>query len=362
MDLGEDINVTRVTVYNRIDGDAAHASEASSRLSNSLVSLRNLQGYTLKAYEIGDAIGIPVFNISFDSHLGQTSSPTQSPTVFTPCSGMAVEIKVKTDYFPDETAWTLVSKCGANITLRSPPYSSSNEIQSTTACLPTGKYKFAITDTGGDGLCCDYGQGRYEILVNGTRILNGAPTCRFETKTFGACTTAASYLGCYIGELPYLFGQYLDVNGKTNCVQACFNDGYQYAGTKNSTECWCGNNTGNHGVDTYTNGCNMPCRGNAGEMCGGLGHSSVYAIAATLVHKVRIELEGQNHLHMREVQVFDQNNVNRALNKTATQSSTAIDCGVNKPASNALNGNLMDISHTMFESGKYWLLYHLLWA
>ena len=96
----------------------------------------------------------------------------------------------------------------------------------------------------------------------------------------------------------------------------------------------------------------MSCKGNAAEMCGGPGHSSVYNISAILVNKIRVELEGLNHLHLREVQVFDWNNVNRALNKTATQSSTAIDCGTKNPASNAVNGNLMDMSHTLFESGK----------
>jgi hypothetical protein len=40
------------------------------------------------------------------------------------------------------------------------------------------------------------------------------------------------------------------------------------------------------------------------------------------VRKVRVQLEGRNHLHMREVEVFDTSGVNRALNKPATQSST----------------------------------------
>ena len=40
-----------------------------------------------------------------------------------------------------------------------------------------------------------------------------------------------------------------------------------------------------------------------------------------LVHKVRVQLEGRNYLHMREVQVYDTSGVNHALNKLATQSS-----------------------------------------
>jgi hypothetical protein len=350
------VSVARVTIYNWIYGDAAHASEVSSRLSNSRVSLLNLQGYTLKAYEIGNATGIPVFNISFNSYLGQTAGPSQSPTVFTPCTGMKVEIKVKADEFPKEIAWTLVDSCGIGIAFSSPPYSLPNKMESTTACVPSGKYKFTIFDEFGDGICCDFGEGGYEILVNGTRVHNGAFSGSSDTRIFGSCPTVDPYLGCYIEpidinrNLPYFAG-HLDVNGKTNCIQACFNNGYQYAGTQNATECWCGNSYGSHGVDT--NGCKMPCAGNTAEICGGPGRNSVYDVNVTLVHKVRVVLEGHNHLHMREVQVFDQNNVNRALNKTATQSSTAVDCGAVNLASNAVNGILLDMSQTLFESGKY---------
>jgi hypothetical protein len=192
VDFGEDVLVTRVIIYNRIDSNndiTDHAKLVSSRLSNSLVTLRNLQGYTLKAYEIGDATNIAVFNISFDSYIGQPSAPTQSPTVFTPCIGMTVEIKVKTDNFPQEIAWNLVNKCGANFTLSSPPYSSPNKMQSTTACLPSGKYTFTITDEFGDGICCDYGEGEYKILVNGTTVHTGNKYETKETETFGACPT-----------------------------------------------------------------------------------------------------------------------------------------------------------------------------
>jgi hypothetical protein len=80
----------------------------------------------------------------------------------------------------------------------------------------------------------------------------------------------------------------------------------------------------------------------------------------TLARKVRVQLEGQNFLHMREVEVWDQNGTNVALNKTATQSSTYSTWGAARPASDAVNGivemtslsNLTDISHTGFDSGE----------
>jgi hypothetical protein len=74
----------------------------------------------------------------------------------------------------------------------------------------------------------------------------------------------------------------------------------------------------------------------------------------TLVWRVRVQVNGINFLHMREVQVFDMNGVNRALNKPANQSSTYTlhDWG-SDPASKAVNGNLTDFSCTNFDEGTY---------
>jgi hypothetical protein len=61
---------------------------------------------------------------------------------------------------------------------------------------------------------------------------------------------------------------------------------------------------------------------------------------------------------MQEVQVFDNNNVNKALNKNADQSSTLINWnGYSFPAGKAVNGITnganYDFSHTMEETGKF---------
>jgi hypothetical protein len=69
-----------------------------------------------------------------------------------------------------------------------------------------------------------------------------------------------------------------------------------------------------------------------------------------LTRKVRIQIDRTEFLHMRDVQVFDYNNVNRALNKNAIQSSN-YDSGM--PASNSVDGNLGSYSHTKADNRKY---------
>ncbi len=69
------------------------------------------------------------------------------------------------------------------------------------------------------------------------------------------------------------------------------------------------------------------------------------------IRKVRVQLEVTNHLDIGELQVFDHNGFNVALNKTATQSSTLTVTGGGL-ASYAVNGNIADFSHTNSEAGK----------
>ncbi len=64
--------------------------------------------------------------------------------------------------------------------------------------------------------------------------------------------------------------------------------------------------------------------------------------------KLRVQLEGTDNIALKEVQVFDKNGVNVALNKTATQSSTE----TGSPPSKAVNGDLTDSSVTNWEAGK----------
>jgi hypothetical protein len=68
--------------------------------------------------------------------------------------------------------------------------------------------------------------------------------------------------------------------------------------------------------------------------------------------KLRVQLEGTNYLHMREIQVFDKNGLNVALNKVATQSGTTF-WGVAGPASDAVNGDVTDFgSFSGYQAGK----------
>jgi len=71
------------------------------------------------------------------------------------CHGMTVQVDVNTDRYPQETAWTISNVCnGVNVEF-SPDYTSQFTSYSNEYCLsPDARYKFRITDSYGDGICC----------------------------------------------------------------------------------------------------------------------------------------------------------------------------------------------------------------
>jgi hypothetical protein len=65
---------------------------------------------------------------------------------------------------------------------------------------------------------------------------------------------------------------------------------------------------------------------------------------------VKIQLEGRNYLNLREVEVYDYNDVNMARGKSANQSSTI---SPGQEAYRGVDGDLSTITHTKDEQGKH---------
>ena len=151
------VDVKRVKVYNRFDSPDL----VSHRLSNSTVSLLDKDGLTLKLYTIGNAKNISEFDINFDScPIPTTSKPTVSPitTIPTPAltsscvSGMNVEVRIITDYYPEEITWTLRNSCNTVVEMSGGPYKNKTALYTAQKCLPPGNYTFTINDSADDGI------------------------------------------------------------------------------------------------------------------------------------------------------------------------------------------------------------------
>jgi len=115
--------------------------------------------------------------------------PTPAPT---PCTEAIVIIEVTTDQYPRETAWTLFNECDNVEQLSRSPLSYEEDHTKfiDEDCIPFAKYTFEITDTYDDGICCEYGDGKYKVTYDGVVKKSGSGDYgTSESTTFGSCDT-----------------------------------------------------------------------------------------------------------------------------------------------------------------------------
>ncbi|GFH49871.1 hypothetical protein CTEN210_06347 [Chaetoceros tenuissimus] len=84
---------------------------------------------------------------------------------------MRIAVDLTTDNYPRETSWTL-STCGG-VELTSGSYTDSGTEHTDSICVPNNvPYRFQINDSYGDGICCSYGLGNYQISIDGTQVVS----------------------------------------------------------------------------------------------------------------------------------------------------------------------------------------------
>lgn len=110
-------------------------------------------------------------------------------------NGVDILLNILTDEYPGETTWELRDE-NDQVLYSGGPYGSQFTAFQERFCLdPTECYSFTIFDSFGDGICCGFGQGNYEITdADGLPLLSGTGEFNFsETNEFCAtfvCTLA----------------------------------------------------------------------------------------------------------------------------------------------------------------------------
>jgi len=106
------------------------------------------------------------------------------PCVVTCESEGGFTLNITFDNYPEETSWALTS---GNTTIASESYTTSNADGSTVTesfNLTSGDYEFTINDAYGDGICCSYGNGSYELSSPDGVLVSGGSFGSSETTTF----------------------------------------------------------------------------------------------------------------------------------------------------------------------------------
>jgi hypothetical protein len=105
-----------------------------------------------------------------------------------------VEIKLKTDDYASETSLALTRSDGSAVFRRSDL--ANDQAYTAQGCLPANDcYTVTITDSVGDGICCGYGEGTFEVNVEGQRVGGGGDFGSEASVSFGQCAPPSVDVG-----------------------------------------------------------------------------------------------------------------------------------------------------------------------
>ena len=72
--------------------------------------------------------------------------------------------------------------------------------------------------------------------------------------------------------------KHIQANSRENCIAKCAEDGFKYAGTQYSFQCWCGNDTPSKTLIRSQEECKIKCSGDQSQYCGGDWRINIYEI------------------------------------------------------------------------------------
>ncbi|MFK7774362.1 MAG: S8 family serine peptidase [Saprospiraceae bacterium] len=93
-----------------------------------------------------------------------------------------ITVNVLTDDYPGETSWSIFDDMGNEI-VTGGGYSQQATNYSTVACVPFGCMDFVIYDSYGDGICCGFGQGSYQVVGPAGQTLASGGQFGFSEST-----------------------------------------------------------------------------------------------------------------------------------------------------------------------------------
>lgn len=122
-------------------------------------------------------------NNATDENLDNTSSSASYNVTDTFLTNQ-VTLSLQLDDFPDETTWEFTNSAGA-VLYSGGPYQNTQLITEDFVLAEDDCYTFTIFDEFGDGICCGYGLGSFELLTSdGEVIYEGGEFASEDSVTF----------------------------------------------------------------------------------------------------------------------------------------------------------------------------------
>ncbi len=177
--------------FNRAIGANAQNDEADNEIvivetgsngeaySQSYLKAHLVQGesYTIENFSVG-VLNLTITAKKIDLSLDPAVASIEiSTTGAPPPSCNTVSIAITQDSYPLETSWNIKNAAEEVIAL--------GDVDGVAGLnLLDGNYDFTINDSYGDGICCDFGNGSYQVIVGGEVIKSGGDFGSQETTSF----------------------------------------------------------------------------------------------------------------------------------------------------------------------------------
>ena len=135
--------------------------------------------------------------------------------------------------------------------------------------------------------------GTAQISTSGTATTStGSAAASSQTSTATGLPTGWKYDGCYTEGINGRALSYQQAGGSTNTIESCINTcitaGYSVAGLEYSSQCFCDDYLYNGAAPADASKCNMPCSGNANEICGAGDILSIYNMGNLTVFQIPV--------------------------------------------------------------------------
>jgi hypothetical protein len=136
--------------------------------------------------------GVPVEQFSstaiahiYPNGMPNFDDPVEPPNNDYPDCAHEFKIKLLSDKYASETSWSLKDSDGATLATHAVWLGGNGYLSDSTPyehflCVPEGTLTFDIRDSYGDGICCGYGVGSYELFYDGDKVHEGGEFDYFE--------------------------------------------------------------------------------------------------------------------------------------------------------------------------------------
>ncbi|KPZ61702.1 endonuclease [Pseudoalteromonas sp. P1-7a] len=98
------------------------------------------------------------------------------------CNDHSLTLTLNTDNYGSETSWVINNSQGSGIANGS-GYASNTQYNEQ-VCLTDGTYSLVMSDSYGDGMCCNVGNGSYSLTYGSTELASGASFSSTDSTTF----------------------------------------------------------------------------------------------------------------------------------------------------------------------------------